>query len=301
LFVSFVAIKKVYNINIKGRKRVVSLYTKVIFGGFMKRSISLSLCVLFLYLLFFPAFSLGQCYSDVCFNKGLDYAMRGLVDEARGQFAKTLQYDKYFKAAEEGLRVINDFKKGALSREALKNYFKGVYYFNRQRFEMAIESFSKAIELSPDYYMSYYNRGVVNSVLKNYELAIKDFTESIKRNPLHAESYYNRAVMLTLKGETENALKDYKKAIKLSPSLYRAYYNMGMIYFRKGDYRSAVAQFTGVLTIKPNYTRAFIRRGMAYQRLGQMQKACDDYREACKRGKCTSYEAAATRGLCKKK
>ena len=78
-----------------------------------------------------------------------------------------------------------------------KEYFRsGVKAGQRGQYSEAIEDFTKAIELNPDYAEAYYFRGLYllqprrdyNHAIK----AIKDFTKAIELNPDDAETYHFR-------------------------------------------------------------------------------------------------------------
>ena len=90
--------------------------------------------------------------------------------------------------------------------------------------EKAIEAYSHAIELKPDF-MAYNNRG----------RAIQDYDKAIALKPDYAEAYNNRGVAYEAKGDLGQAIQDYDKAIALKPDYAEAYSNRGNAYGKKGD------------------------------------------------------------------
>lgn len=58
--------------------------------------------------------------------------------------------------------------------------------------------------------------------------ALNDFTKAIEINPNYAPAYSNRAGIYFQKGEYEKAKKDADKAISLDPKMADAYLNRGM-------------------------------------------------------------------------
>jgi tetratricopeptide (TPR) repeat protein len=59
-------------------------------------------------------------------------------------------------------------------------------------YDRAIDDFSAAIRLDPNYGIAYSNRGRAWTVLLELDRAIADFNEAIRINPKHANAYFNR-------------------------------------------------------------------------------------------------------------
>jgi len=65
------------------------------------------------------------------------------------------------------------FNLGFIHQEYLKTY------------EVAIENYTKAINVAPNYFEAYYNRGLCNEELKKYKQAEDDFRMALKINPTY--------------------------------------------------------------------------------------------------------------------
>lgn len=61
----------------------------------------------------------------------------------------------------------------------------------------------------------YFERGYVKAHLKKYEEAIEDYTKAIAINPNYAMAYYNRGIAKNLIGDTDGACSDWRKALSL--------------------------------------------------------------------------------------
>lgn len=100
-----------------------------------------------------------------------------------------------------------------------------VFYFNEgnSKYKMkdingALNDYNKAIELNPDYYKAYNNRGILNaSELNNLNDALKDFDKAIEINPEYGDAFLGR-------GSVKYSLKDYSGAC----SDWEAAYNKGV-------------------------------------------------------------------------
>ncbi|KAI5953208.1 PPT1 [Candida jiufengensis] len=89
--------------------------------------------------------------------------------------------------------------------EANKYKDEGNQYLKDHKFEEAIESYTKAINLDPTNPIFYSNRAQVNIKLENYGLAIQDCDFAIEQNPNFLKAYYR-------KGVSQMAILQHKKA-----------------------------------------------------------------------------------------
>jgi TonB family protein len=91
-------------------------------------------------------------------------------------------------------------------KRADENNFKG-------EFDLALNDYSKAIELNPKDAVSYLNRGRAHSNKKSYDLAVLDLDKTIELNPKDSMAYFLRADVHEKKGNAQQAIGDYQKAI----------------------------------------------------------------------------------------
>jgi tetratricopeptide (TPR) repeat protein len=80
-----------------------------------------------------------------------------------------------------------------------------------ENYNLAIENFTKAIELNPNDFYLYSFRGDAYVEIGYYNLAINDYTKSIKLNPNDSNGYNGRGVVYGLQGNYKSAIKDAKK------------------------------------------------------------------------------------------
>merc|ERR1719263_104795 len=64
------------------------------------------------------------------------------------------------------------------------------------RFEDALQSFDKAIQLKPDYAMAFNNRGKVLAKINRFEDALQSYDKAIQLNPDDAMAFVNRGIVL---------------------------------------------------------------------------------------------------------
>jgi Tfp pilus assembly protein PilF len=125
-------------------------------------------------------------------------------------------------------------------------------YLDKKDYDRAIEIFTQAINIDPDYARAYMNRGSVYQEKGAYELALRDFNQAIKLDLNYSNALLNRGYFYMKNGKDELALSDLTKAIELDPNNAQAYCNRGVIYFNRGNYAYALADFEAAVKINPN-------------------------------------------------
>ncbi|MEM1391827.1 MAG: serine/threonine-protein kinase [Cyanobacteria bacterium P01_H01_bin.150] len=147
-------------------------------------------------------------------------------------------------------------------------------------YQEAIKDYTQAIRINPNYALAYYNRGNVRRALRENKAAIDDYTEAIRLNPKNADAYNNRGIVYYDLEEYEGAIKDYTEAIKINPSKANAYNNRGNARKSSGDNKGAIKDYTEAIRINPNYAQAYYNRGNTHEDLGDNKAAIEDYTEA---------------------
>ena len=102
-----------------------------------------------------------------------------------------------------------------VSKAADAFYDSGKLYHIDVQQELAIQDYTEAIRLDPQYAIAYYTRGYAYYDLGQYERAIQDYDEAIRLNPQYANAYYNRGGSYEALGKTKEAERDFQIAKKL--------------------------------------------------------------------------------------
>ena len=100
---------------------------------------------------------------------------------------------------------------------AQPNWFAdGLDALNQSRYDTAIEAFTHALEIVPDDYEAYNNRGIAYAKKGLMKEAEADFDRAIERNPDYADAYVNRGIERQKQGYIDSALVDYHQAMTLT-------------------------------------------------------------------------------------
>ncbi len=145
------------------------------------------------------------------------------------------------------------------------------------KYAQAIEAYTQAIELQPNYAEAYNNRGLAYAMQAHHERAIAEYTQAIAHYPDYAEAYNNLGNTYYALGDLNSAIESYTQAIAHYADYAEAYNNRGFIYYEQGNYDQAIADYTQAVTLYPEYAAAFFNRGLTAYQQGAYGQAIADY------------------------
>ncbi len=145
------------------------------------------------------------------------------------------------------------------------------------KFNEAVKSYKKAIDLKPDFPEVHYNLGIVLKNLGRLDEAIKSYKKAIDLKPDFCEAYYNLGNTLKNLGILDEAKKNYKKAIELKPDYAVAFNNLGNILYDEGNLVAAINYYKQALNIKHDYAQAWLNVLYPLQAMKFKNLSTDEY------------------------
>ncbi len=164
---------------------------------------------------------------------------------------------------------------------AIDYFARAMDFMTIRNYKNAIEDFTRAIELTPDFVPAYFMRAIAKNKLSILERdqAPAEANSPEEFTPANAK----------LQAELREIISDYDKVIELSPQMAFAYYNKGVVLAEAGDNTSALSLFSTAISLKSDFGEAYYNRGFIYMQLGQRQKGSDDLSKAGELGVIPSY------------
>lgn len=106
---------------------------------------------------------------------------------------------------------------------------KGNRQFGRERYERSVDSYTRALEASPDCFEAGYNLSNALFRSERYDKAeqtLKGFiTDSTRTEKERAEAYYNLGNTQFMQQKLQEALESYRNSLRLNPDDMEAKYN----------------------------------------------------------------------------
>jgi tetratricopeptide (TPR) repeat protein len=188
--------------------------------------------------------------------------------------AKSRQSD-YNEAIEDYTQAI------ALNPQFAEAYFRrGNAYLNRNEEKKALRDYKQALRLAPDDRLTNSIQSQVYRLSKDYDRALAEAEQGVQRNPEYDEAYFMRGLVRIELRDYDGAISDNTEAIRLNPQYVMAYNNRGVAHKYKGDYDSAINDFTDAIRINPKHALAYRNRGIARNEKSDYDGAIADFTEA---------------------
>jgi tetratricopeptide (TPR) repeat protein len=110
------------------------------------------------------------------------------------------------------------------------------YRMGDRNIDRAIDDYTQAIRLQPDFALAFADRGFTYLFEKHSpDRAIEDLNASIRLDPTSANFFYYRGVAYADKGVFDRAIADFDQAIRLRPNFSIAYRDRGQAKLARGD------------------------------------------------------------------
>ncbi len=142
----------------------------------------------------------------------------------------------------------------------------------------------------------FYVQAVTKALDRDYQGAVEDYTQAIELNPNFVEAYIKRAATRFKLGDDRGALKDCSEALRINPDLAQSYYYQGRARYRLGYTQAAIEAYTQAIRLEADYAQAYYHRGLANNDLKEVVLAVEDLQKAAglfsEQGDRTGYHLA---------
>lgn len=140
-------------------------------------------------------------------------------------------------------------------------------YYAQGDFLTAIDVYSCALAVDPNFAPAYVSRGFAYAAQGNQGAALDDYNTAIERDPNSLAAYNNRGILYTAQGRFGLALTDFDLILALDPENAVAYNNRAVVHATEGNYELALADFQRALELDPDYATPHAGLGVVYSAL----------------------------------
>lgn len=157
---------------------------------------------------------------------------------------------------------------------------EGRKLLTEKRYEEALETFNKALEINPKDEFALSRKGYILGNLGRYEEALEAFNKVLDINPKNAFALSRKGVALGSLGMYEDALEVFNKALEIKPKDEFSLSLKGAALGGIGRYKDAVETFNSVIEINPKNSFVLSRKGLALIGLGNYVDAIEAFDKA---------------------
>jgi tetratricopeptide (TPR) repeat protein len=167
------------------------------------------------------------------------------------------------------------YKRSTDPLHAQESFDSGRRLLQNNRYEQAILSFDRAIDLKSDFAEAYFLRGTARVALGVTDRAIADFAKVIELRPGDSRPLLERCAAHLNQADLPAAIADCTKALDIDSRLERAYNLRGAALRKKGDLQQALADFNRAVEFGPTPDN-YYQRAATYELLGDFHQAIAD-------------------------
>lgn len=167
----------------------------------------------------------------------------------------------------------------------IKNYNKGMDFFNKGEYDKAIQWFEKSIKAKNDWDTVYVSLGLCYFNKEDYSAALQNFDKAISLNKNNSSAYYNSAKAYSKIGKDNDALKSYKAAYDIDTLNLDALAQVGLLSYKLKDYNQSLWAYKKLAKVKTADGPIFYNLGNAYFNLEDYDNAIVAYNTAIKKNK----------------
>jgi tetratricopeptide (TPR) repeat protein len=205
-------------------------------------------------------------------EKGEEYLALGLDALERARIDGTMSEDDYYfqwAFNRNGLAMIRNFQRKYT--EAIDICRQCVEHLN--------------IHLAADKHLLHrsvllFNLAQVYNAIGSHREAIEHYSAAIALDPNYSEYYNDRGSVYLHCGNLNEAEKDYLKAIELSPPYFEVLTNLGQCYRLMGRMDLAIESYSQALDLEPGQILTLLGRANAYEEVGKKEEALSDFTKA---------------------
>ena len=138
-------------------------------------------------------------------------------------------------------------------------YNTGKSYADTGKFDLAISSLIKAIELKPDYAQAFNIMGTIYYEENKINFALDSFYRALDIDAEYVEVLYNLGIVFTKLKQYPAAVIYYEQAIGLSPNCGDCYNNLAFAHYMLGEFDKAEKNIENALQHGTKVDQNFVK------------------------------------------
>ena len=148
--------------------------------------------------------------------------------------------------------AMNLFKDELRIKPAVAHYSLGNALLRKGRTSEAIDQFTEALRINPDYAEAHNNLGNALLVTGRTSAAIEQCKEALRIDPTYAHAHNNLGNALAQTGRASEAIDHYKQTLRMNPNSADAHSNLGAALALMGRISEAIEELKAAVRINPN-------------------------------------------------
>lgn len=144
----------------------------------------------------------------------------------------------------------------------------------------SITLFEHAVSVTDDNYIMHNNLGFELQAKGRAAEALEHYTKALEISPNFVKAHTNIGLVLAEQGKYEEAVAVNREVLRINPNLIDAHLNLGYTKLRQGQIRAAFGHYLDVLQLNPASADAYNGMGATMVAAGNYEKAVTYFRKA---------------------
>jgi serine/threonine protein kinase/Tfp pilus assembly protein PilF len=236
-----------------------------------------------------PNFAVAYLYLAQAYGSlGMSKLRKEAYEKAKALSQKASEKERLYIEARYAVSIENSLEKQfRIYQQMVKKYPKekqvhyelGFYYDGNRMFDKAIEEYSRALELDPNYGFALNQVAYIYTDTGNYEKAIEYFKKYAAVSPGDANPLDSTAELYFRMGRLDESIAKYKEALQVKPDFFDTYWRIGYIFALKENYAEAMKWVDQGITMAPTQGAkgsGYHWKSFYYYWLGSQAKSLDE-------------------------
>ena len=165
------------------------------------------------------------------------------------------------------------------NKNAIELYNQGNTLIQLQRYQEALATYEKAIDIKPDYPQALYGQGKALFQLKKYQESLIAYDQAIQIQPNYLEAWTNRGFVLVRLKRYSEAIATVDKALQLKNDEPQIWQLKGDIFIKISQYNDAIKAYEQAINFQADNPELWYKKGLAFQNLKQYEEAITAYKK----------------------
>lgn len=154
-------------------------------------------------------------------------------------------------------------------------YNRGLLYLKNQKPEQAIKSFDASLNIY-DYTKAYIGRGSAYHMAGNISKAMEDANHVLGIDKNNAAAHFILGNCYNDLNKLDEALSEYTRCIDINDEEPDYYFKRAIVFGKKQDFTMCIADINTCVQLNPKYYQAYYWRGVA--KVNLKQQGCEDFK-----------------------
>jgi superkiller protein 3 len=164
--------------------------------------------------------------------------------------------------------------------DPLVYYQAGVRFMKLKKYQLALDSFSKALELNPKYYEASYRKAQVYQLTGYDKYAARRYQDVLKFRPDMDEARFNLAALHRKHKHYTGAEEQLEAVIQHNWASFEAHYNLANVYVEDNKFEDALKEYKFCLKMRPNNPNLHNNLGVLFLQKNYPDEALQEFRKA---------------------